>query len=56
MNTALICYTCMSVEWVSERWESAAAYYKAKDLGISGMSNTKGRRYWTCGNCWGGEE
>ena len=51
MNIALICYVCLEVEWVSERWESSAAYFKAKDPGSPGMSNTKGRRYWTCGDC-----
>ena len=52
MNTALICYVCLDVEWVPERWESAAAYYKAKDTGTTAMSCAKGRRYWTCKGCF----
>lgn len=51
MKTAMICYECASVEWVSERWESMAAYYKKKDQIIPGMSFTFGRRWWTCGEC-----
>lgn len=51
MNVAMVCYECLTVDWVPERFESMAAYYKAKDPAVAGMSCTFRRRYWTCGEC-----